>query len=81
MVAGMHVASHAVLGRVEGYQIHARSLVEYVNCRFQFVVDARGVGDKAHALALQGFESTVAEHLEAGFHLCRGYHCGQGAEG
>ncbi len=81
MVAGMHVAAHAVLGRVEGYQVDARSLVEYVDCRFQFVVDARRVGDKAHALALQGLEAAVAEHLDAGLYLCRGYHCGQGAEG
>ena len=67
MVAGMHVAAHAVLGAVERRKAHPGSLVEYV-----VVVHARRVGDEAHALALEDVEVAVAQHLYAGLHLCSG---------
>lgn len=71
MIAGVHVAAHAVLGGVQPDEFHVGRLVKYVDCRLEAVVNAGGVGDEAHALALEGGEIHVAEHLDAGLHgLC-----------
>ena len=65
--AGVDVAAHAVLGSVECHQLDIGSLGKDVDGALEVVVDTGGVGDEAHAFALETLEAAVAQHLDAGF--------------
>ena len=64
-VACMGTAPDAMLGPVEGHELHVGRIVEDVNVRHKVTVYARGVGDKSHALAFQQFEAVGPEHFDA----------------
>ena len=72
MVTGVYVAAYAVFGSVESDEFDAVGFVENVDGRFEFIVDAGGIGDEADAFAFEAFEAAVAEHFDAGFDLCHG---------
>ena len=67
LAAGIHVPAHAMLGSVEGDQLHVGRLEKDVDRGTQFPVHAGGVGHQADPLALQACEMTFPEDLDARF--------------
>ncbi len=79
----MYIAAYAVFGRIKPDKLYVGCFEEYVDCRFEVVVYAGGIGDEAHAFASEAFEVIVAEYFDAGFYLGGsaygegGAYCGQ----
>ena len=65
LAAGIDVAAHAVLRRVERDELDVRRLEENVDRGAQLAVHARGVGDQADALAFQARETAVPQDFDA----------------
>ena len=68
MVSGPDISADAVLGPIKGHQVHLRRLVENVDGGTDVPVYTRGVGDQAHAFALQFLEAVALQHFQAGEH-------------
>ena len=64
----MHIAAHAVFGGEQRDQLHLRSLLEYVDGRFERIVNTGRVGDESHTFPPQCFKTGVAQNLHPGFY-------------
>ena len=78
----MEVTADTMLGSIECHNFYAWGIGENVDGRFEFVINARGIGDKSHALATENVEIIIAKHFHAGLHLCGECHgdAGESAE-
>ena len=53
----------------EGHELHVGRVVQYVDVGHEVVVNARGVGDEANALAFKDLEVGGLQHLYACLHF------------
>ena len=77
LAARIDVAADAVLGGIQGHELHVRSLEEYVNRGIQLAVHPRGVGHQAHTPAFEYGETVLSKNLDADFHPGARADCGQ----
>ena len=67
--AGIDVATDAVLGCVQGHQIHVRSFEKYVHGGVETAVDSGRIGHQTDPASLEQRESAVPQDLDANLHL------------
>ena len=62
---GGYVAAHSVLGGEQRHKLDSRSLMQYVDRRFQARVNSGGICQQPYPLPFQRGETAVGQHFDA----------------